>query len=328
MRSIANRIISILVAICLILPLASCGDDKKKACELHTEEFLSVMLARKYRLVRILTDLSDGYISSIQQIAADEYIDAVMEKATYTIEKDSIQESEKKASCTCILLVPDYESALSSSDGSLESFTAEIQAQEPEKYQTYKFDIKFRIEEGYWVVTSAETIYQDLFLKMHTILENGKIPVISDKDIDDKNLYFIIPSEGVTVDSFKMALRYTGDDAHKDCYDADKSKAGADPYLTCYAYSSDSKTVYQYYSFPSVQMANEYFSDVYFYYNRGTSHEKNKKDNWGFFLTHYEDNTAAYWFWFDTTIVLVETQADAESKKAVYRFFSALKVTG
>jgi len=330
MKGAVKKAVCIILSFLLVFSLASCGDDEKKtACETHAEEFFSAFFARKYRLVHILTNLSDGYIDSIKQIAANEYIDAVMERAFFTIDKDSIKERTSRASCNCSVSIPDYEKAISASDGSLEGFTALLTEQPVEQYTVMKFELRFRMEEGYWVVTTAEKIYQDLYVKMSTVLLEKNIPVISDKNIDTTgNLYFIIPAQLVTLDVFKTAIKLSGDDAYKDYIEADTSKAGADKNLLAYAYSADSATVYQYYSFPSVKDAADYFGDVYLYYNRGTSHEKNKKNNWGFLTAHYDDDSGAYWFWYESTIILVETKNESTSKTAIYRFFAGLGVTG
>ena len=327
MKETLKKALCIFLTLLLVLSVSSCGKDKKTACELHAEEFLNIFLARKYRLVHILTDLSDGYIDSIKQIAADEYIDAVTERAAYTIDSDSVKEKSNRASCNCVLKYPDYEKAYTSSDGTLENFTHVLSEQPLEEYLELKFELHFRIEEGYWVATKVESLYQDLFVKMNVVLVEKKIPIISDENLKDANLHFIIPAEPVTKEAFKDALKVTGDDAFKDYYDGDNSKA-TDKNLVAYAYSADDKTVYEFFSFPSLKDASDYFSDVYFYYNRGEEHEKNKKDNWGFFVAHYEDDCASYYFWFENSIVYIETQNESVSKKAIYRFFSALNVIG
>ncbi len=328
MKETTKRTICILLSFLILLSVSACGDDKKTSCEIHAEEFMNVFLARKYRLVHILSDLSDGYIDSIKHIAADEYIDAVTERMVYTIDHDSVNEKTNRASCNCVLKYPDYEKAYTSSDGTLESFTAVLTEQPIEEYLELKFQLRFRIEEGYWVATKVESLYQDLFVKMNVILVEKKIPVISDDDLNDADLHFIIPADHVTLDTFKDAIKLTGDDAFKDYHDLDTSKSGADKNLLAAAYSADSSTVYEFFSMPSVQTASDYFSDVYNYYDRGKEHEKNIKDNWGFFVAHYEDEAATYWFWFENTIICVETKNEASSKKAIFRFFAALKVTG
>ena len=329
MKETLKRIVCVFLSFMLIFSVASCGDDdKKSACELHTEEFMNIFLARKYRLVHVLTDLDDSYIDAIKKIAADEYIDAVMEHASYTVDKDTIKEKSTRASCTCILRIPDYEKAYTESDGTLEGFSAKLNELTPEEYMEIKFEIRFRIEDGYWVVTKSESIYQDLYVKMIVVLVEKKLPVISDEKLGDSGIYFIIPAQSVTLDSFKTALKVSGDDAYKDMYEGDKIPSGSDKHLLAYAYSADDNTLYEFFSYSSLADASKCFSEVYNYTNPGDADEKNKKDNWGFFVAHYSDGGAVYWFWYENSIVCVETKNESASKKSIYRFFSALNVTG
>ncbi len=329
MNRVLRRVMAVCLSFLIVFSLAGCEEDKPE-CQVHMEEFLDAVIARKSKALRRLTDLSDGYIYSVRQMEKDEFISEAMKHVTYKIDTDSISERTRRASCECTIRVPDYEEAFYSCDGTLENFGALLDALPDEKYKTYTYLFRFEIEDGYWTVINADQVYPDIYVKMYAILGEVESKQYDTDNLSDGlaqgELEFRRPDKLFSIDLFKDALKHAGDGSDNNYTDLEHTGSNADSNLTGYSFNKDQSVMYQCFTYNSDPDGRKAFEDLLAFYSSLTDKKTLKENDWGYFYVKFDDGGVEYCVWYRNVLIDVNCKNEEETSVALRKFFSALGV--
>ena len=327
MRGLCKRIICVCLSFVLLFSLVGCEEDKPE-CQVHMEEFLDAVIARKSKVLRRLTDLSDAHLYSVRQMEKDEFISEVMKHVTYKIDTDSISMRTRRASCECSISVPNYEEAFYSCDGTLENFGALLDALPPEKYNTYDYLFRFEIEDGYWTVINADQVYPDIYVKLYAILSGVESKQIIVEDGPDgpanTSLEFKRPDKIFTIDLFKDALKHAGDGSDKNYTDLDHTGSNADSRLTGYSFNKDQSVMYQFFSYSSDSEGRKAFEDLFAFYSSMKDVTNKTENDWGYYIVKFEDGGEEYCVWYRNIVIDINCKSEANASVSLWKFFRAL----
>ena len=299
------KLACVTVTLSMVLSVTACKKDSKKkssGVQAAAEEALDAMISRKSKSISKLGDIDDELIDFVDEIADVDFISVVMDKASYEIDEDSIEDKKKEASCDAVVKIPDYEDAFEAADGDMDDFEDEIDGQKEKNYKEIEVTLEFDKDDDEYSLTNAEDVlgalYEDI-VDFYTENAFGSVPTDKPTDPD------VDPTTGTTNDDpdptttpgggttqaldldgfrtitnvpelqfaypdFETAINATNDGAAKNLYDNDPSwYEDMYPGLTRYvsAYSDQWTNIYDYYEFDTPENAQAYWEDNVAYYS-------------------------------------------------------------
>lgn len=170
-----KRISSLVLSFSMLVSLGACASSKEKQeeknCITVANTFLDASVNLDSKTIKKLDkELGVGkqFVTELKEIAGNKYVKAVMEKASYEIDEKSVEESKKKASCSVIVTMPDYEKAFDDAE-SFDDFKDNIAAQKEKKYIVRDdLELEFKIKDGEYSMDSEtagdfiEDLYDDM----------------------------------------------------------------------------------------------------------------------------------------------------------------------
>ncbi|MCR5058942.1 MAG: hypothetical protein K6A81_10035 [Clostridiales bacterium] len=179
MKLNVKKIACVALSFSMIASLAACSkkDDKKKkdddsestGCVAATETLMDAVVslnAKKIKKLEKELGVDGDAVADLQAIADNEFIAAVMEKASFEIDEDNVKEKKKTASVDVTVTLPDYEEAYDEAGDDIDDFKDAIDSQKEKKYQTVDVTVKFDVEDDEYTLSNfdevCEAIYGDM----------------------------------------------------------------------------------------------------------------------------------------------------------------------
>ncbi|MBR5040425.1 MAG: hypothetical protein IKX68_04850 [Clostridiales bacterium] len=169
----------------MIASLAACskkddkekgGDDEATGCIAATETLMDAVVslnAKKIKKLEKELGVDGDALSDLETIADEEFVAAVMEKASYEIDEDSLKEKKKTASVNVTVSMPDYEDAYDEAGDDIDDFKDALDSQKEKKYKTVDLTVKFDVEDEEYTLSNFDEICEDLFNDMLMTLPSG-----------------------------------------------------------------------------------------------------------------------------------------------------------
>lgn len=169
----------------MIASLAACskkddkkkgGDDEATGCIAATETLMDAVVslnAKKIKKLEKELGVDGDAVSDLQTIADEEFVAAVMEKASYEIDEDSLKEKKKTASVNVTVSMPDYEDAYDEAGDDIDDFKDALDSQKEKNYKTVDLTVKFDVEDEEYTLSNLDEICEDLFNDMLMTLPSG-----------------------------------------------------------------------------------------------------------------------------------------------------------
>ena len=169
MKVIAKKTACLLIALTMIGSLIGCSKKTEKKTEnilATAEDVTAALISRNSKKVKKTGEFSEETLQSLDALKDNEAVSAVMDKATFEVDKDSVKESKKGTSVKVNVTLPDYEAALEEADGDLDAFVDAISEQKEKEYKTSDITLKFEVEDDNCTLTNgddaAESLYKDI----------------------------------------------------------------------------------------------------------------------------------------------------------------------
>ncbi len=179
MKLNVKKIACMALSFSMIASFAACSkkDDKKKkdddsdatGCVAATETLMDAVVtlnAKKIKKLEKELGVDGDAVADLQAIADNEFIAAVMEKASFEIDEDNVKEKKKTASVDVTVTLPDYEEAYDEAGDDIDDFKDAIDSQKEKKYQTVDVTVKFDVEDEEYTLSNfsdvCEAIYADM----------------------------------------------------------------------------------------------------------------------------------------------------------------------
>ncbi|MBR5975117.1 MAG: hypothetical protein IK020_08030 [Clostridiales bacterium] len=359
MKSNLKKIACLAVSFALIISAVGCKDKKKddedessSGCVAAAETVLeAVCTLNSKKIKKLEKDFgADGdAVEELTKIADEhDYVKAVMEKASYEIDEESVKEKKKKATVEATVKFPDYEDIYYETDAYLESFVEEIGEQKEKKYQSTTVTLEFEVEDDEYTLTNLDAIIDDLYAPMIDVMpwaaldnptdtptdpdptdgptdttDTSATPTSSEEDIATIS-DLSVKKVSLSPDAFKAALaavdEYTGNSFFS--FDSETELGDYKATNYCMGYSEDFNNFYYYYEFASNADAKGYFDDS----TLGTEDytiSKVDEGDWGYAAFQYYSYTYVLYY-SDNGLIYVGSASTESSIKEVETFITAL----
>ncbi len=203
MKLNVKKIACMALSFSMIASFAACSkkDDKKKdddgestGCVAATETLMDAVVslnAKKIKKLEKELGVDGDAVADLQAIADNEFIAAVMEKASFEIDEDNVKEKKKTASVGVTVTLPDYEEAYDEAGDDIDDFKDAIDSQKEKKYQTVDVTVKFDVEDEEYTLSNfsdvCEAIYADMIATLDVDIDvkpTDTEPVVAPTDTE------------------------------------------------------------------------------------------------------------------------------------------------
>lgn len=360
MKVNVKKLACVAIAFSMIASVTACKKDKKKSSGAveAAETFLDAAVsldAKKLKKLPKSMEIDEDALSDLQDMADDEFISAVMAKASYEIDEDSIKEKKKSTTLKATVTFPDYEKAFEDADRDLDDFVDAIESQKEKKYQSVEVTLKFSVDDDQYTLTNADDFYNDIYVPMiATMSGNGVVvptdpePTITTTESEDPTTTTTedilptttSPASNGTVSDLEFnemkKVNFNQDSYRKAITNADPSALvmdmdideSPDSYTAGYnlkQYVASISTVGDmmtgFYSFNSTEDCYRFFDDFTVDYMSGKTGYTLESD-WGFLIRIYGKEYEVYYFSGSSMIFLTATLTEEASQMTTAIFSS------
>lgn len=156
-----KRLLSIFLLSIFAINMCGCALNSKVVS--YGDDFMNLVMNMKFSKMKKVAEDYEVF----DKYADDELLAAILGRGEYEADKKSLSESDKKASVTYVVTLPDYEEVID--DGDYDDIDEFIDNLEDADTTTIKVKVEFKLKNDAWIVTNCEDIAEDLF---EEILDN------------------------------------------------------------------------------------------------------------------------------------------------------------
>ncbi|MBO4650333.1 MAG: hypothetical protein J5653_03980 [Clostridiales bacterium] len=164
MKGLTKRLSCFAMAAIMIGSLAACKKSSKAPSGLTdaANNVMEALIGRNEKKLKKTGDFSEGSLMTIDLMKDCDAISAVMDKATFEIDEDSIKESKKGTTVKVVVTLPDAGAALEDAEDE-DEFIDAIKDQKEKSYTKIDLTLKFAVDEEDYTLTNGDALVSDLF---------------------------------------------------------------------------------------------------------------------------------------------------------------------
>ena len=347
MKKYVSKLLCVSVSLAMVASAAGCKKSESKkstGAQKAAEDFLDAIIACDADDISEFYEMEDGEEEALEIIADNDFIAAVMDKATYEIDKKGVDEDDDEATVEAVIKLPDYEEAYEDADGDLDDFEDAIDDQKEKDYKEIEVTIEFDVDDDEYTCTNGDEVLDDIFTDMvETLMYGTSIdqpdptttnddpdpidpdptttkddpadPTTTAPDLSDARSIGNVPKiDNLNYNAFCEALKAVGDGSIDNKYEYEPDEA-AEIYDGCvayvYHYGNSYNVSYSYLEFESVEDAKTFFDDNTYYLTYSTDiYEMN--DDWGYCYFASSFYMMDY-YWSGNVVYEVYTYVEADS---------------
>ncbi|MBR5973571.1 MAG: hypothetical protein IK020_00135 [Clostridiales bacterium] len=358
-----KRIACFVLTLSMLLSAAACSkksggkDGDASGCAAEAQTVLETLLSLNMKKIKKIESFGD-YTDDLSAMAENDYVKAVLEKATVEIDEDSAKEKKNTASVDAVVKIPDYVAAYDDADGNYDDFVDAIEGQKEKKYNSIEVTVTFDVDDGEYTLSNADEIIEAIFEPELVELGDDILtppdteptdtePVDTTKDTqptdttkdtqptDTTKATTQGPATQINIPGIKKNT--LNDQSFRDSITKvdstiDVTETGLDelPEMEGYnikkcltAFSNDYTSYYLYYQCASTEDAKTMFSDsTYLFTSDADMYEAN--DDWGYLVDQDESFISIYYWSGDSMVIALGLSSDDATIKDLETFMGAL----
>ena len=161
MRYIARRLTCVILLIAVVM---AAGCDRLTDPYLNSaDKVMQALIDCDSDELEDLGNFSDESLDLIDELSENELIMAVMDKAQYEIDKESLAKEDDVKSCEVEVKLPDYGKAMEDSDGDEDKFISAVKKQKSKDYVSLDLTLKFKRMDGQYILSNANAVVDKLY---------------------------------------------------------------------------------------------------------------------------------------------------------------------
>ena len=188
MKGFVKKAASVVLALTMVGTMAACS-KKSKSNEGLVEAANTVMdalLSGSSKKLKKAGEFSADSLMILDHETQNEAKTAVLKKATYEVDEDSIKESKKTTSVKVKLSMPDYEAAYEEAGDNLGDFLDAIEEQKKGDFKEEELTLKFTSEDDAYSLSNGDDIVNELYMNMlNSLTVYGVEQAVPDKTETD-----------------------------------------------------------------------------------------------------------------------------------------------
>lgn len=159
-----KKLTCVVMAVAMIGSLAACKKSGKASSGLTdaANSVMEALISRSEKKLKKTGDFSEGSLMTIDLMKDCDAVSAVMDKATFEIDEDSIKETKKGTSVKIVVTLPDSGAALEDASDE-DEFIDAVSGQKEKEYTKVNLTLKFEVDEDKYTLTNGDDVVSDLF---------------------------------------------------------------------------------------------------------------------------------------------------------------------
>ena len=159
-----KKLTCVVMAVAMIGSLAACKKSGKASSGLTdaANSVMEALISRSEKKLKKTGDFSEGSLMTIDLMKDCDAVSAVMDKATFEIDEDSIKETKKGTSVKVVVTLPDSGAALEDASDE-DEFIDAVSGQKEKEYTKINLTLKFEVDEDKYTLTNGDDVVSDLF---------------------------------------------------------------------------------------------------------------------------------------------------------------------
>ena len=159
-----KKLTCVVMAVAMIGSLAACKKSGKASSGLTdaANSVMEALISRSEKKLKKTGDFSEGSLMTIDLMKDCDAVSAVMDKATFEIDEDSIKETKKGTSVKVVVTLPDSAAALEDASDE-DEFIDAVSGQKEKEYTKVNLTLKFEVDEDKYTLTNGDDVVSDLF---------------------------------------------------------------------------------------------------------------------------------------------------------------------
>lgn len=152
------------MAVAMIGSLAACKKSGKASSGLTdaANSVMEALIGRSEKKLKKTGDFSEDVLAQVDAMKDCDAVSAVMAKATFEIDEDSIKETKKGTSVKVVVTLPDSGAALEDASDE-DEFIDAVSDQKEKEYTKVNLTLKFEVDEDKYTLTNGDDVVSDLF---------------------------------------------------------------------------------------------------------------------------------------------------------------------
>ncbi|MBO4474693.1 MAG: hypothetical protein J5750_07285 [Clostridiales bacterium] len=190
MKGLAKKAVCLVMSLVMIGSLVGCSKKSDKSSDevvSAATDVMDALIARNSKKLSKAGDFSDETIALIDSLKESDAVSAIMDKAKYEVDAESVKESKKGTSVKVAVTYPDVAAALADGVASEEDLKEAIDAQKEKEYAKVDLTLEFSKEDDAYTLTNGDDVAGDLYASVFSALEGlgGEKSVVTEKDPTD-----------------------------------------------------------------------------------------------------------------------------------------------
>ncbi|MBQ5967958.1 MAG: hypothetical protein IJL60_09335 [Clostridiales bacterium] len=159
-----KKLTCVVMAVAMIGSLAACKKSGKASSGLTdaANSVMEALISRSEKKLKKTGDFSEESLMTIDLMKDCDAVSAVMDKATFEIDEDSIKETKKGTSVKVVVTLPDSGAALEDASDE-DEFIDSVSGQKEKEYTKVNLTLKFEVDEDKYTLTNGDDVFSDLF---------------------------------------------------------------------------------------------------------------------------------------------------------------------
>lgn len=152
------------MAVAMIGSLAACKKSGKASSGLTdaANSVMEALISRSEKKLKKTGDFSEDVLAQVDAMKDCDAVSAVMDKATFEIDEDSIKETKKGTSVKVVVTLPDSGAALEDASDE-DEFIDAVSGQKEKEYTKVNLTLKFEVDDDKYTLTNGDDVVSDLF---------------------------------------------------------------------------------------------------------------------------------------------------------------------
>lgn len=159
-----KKLTCVVMAVAMIGSLAACKKSGKASSGLTdaANSVMEALISRSEKKLKKTGDFSEDALEQVDAMKDCDAVSAVMDKATFEIDEDSIKETKKGTSVKVVVTLPDSGAALEDASDE-DEFIDAVSGQKEKEYTKVNLTLKFEVDEDKYTLTNGDDVVSDLF---------------------------------------------------------------------------------------------------------------------------------------------------------------------
>ncbi|MCR5059122.1 MAG: hypothetical protein K6A81_10970 [Clostridiales bacterium] len=159
-----KKLTCVVMAVAMIGSLAACKKSGKASSGLTdaANSVMEALISRSEKKLKKTGDFSEDVLAQVDAMKDCDAVSAVMDKATFEIDEDSIKETKKGTSVKVVVTLPDSGAALEDASDE-DEFIDAVSGQKEKEYTKVNLTLKFEVDDDKYTLTNGDDVVSDLF---------------------------------------------------------------------------------------------------------------------------------------------------------------------